>query len=234
VVAGEKCRHNREVPWSLRLSRWLFNLTMGSAFTFGLSLAVARIGLGLAATAALQRPRQLKTIACYRELRQDMSVLDAFGHTVDYVGGQSQGCYEQFMLDMNYFALGHGSIRGCAPLRVQLQSRFQQIFGWHLVANVLERLLEWQRSNDPQAQLRRFWYAVALSYRYGPQLAELICAYHEWNACGPLTYLPGSGRGYGTPEERELARLGVALGRRLRERSLPLSQVGAWIRIRLG
>lgn len=216
------------------LSRCLFNILLGGSVSAGVLLAGVRIWLGYAATAALQRPRQLKTIACYRQLRSSMSVLDAFGHTVDYVSEQSKGSHEQFMLDMNYFALGHGSTQGCVPLRVQLQARFQHLLGWHLGANMLERMLEWQRSDDPQAQLRRFWYAVALSYRYGPQVAELICAYHEWNPPNRLLHLPGSGRGYGNAVERDLARTGVLLGRRLKERSLPLGQVGAWIRIHLG
>ncbi len=88
--------------------------------------------------------------------------------------------------------------------------------------------------DDKSNQAQHFWYSVAITYKWGAGLAEVIARYHEWNPPAFLRWLPGAGGPDGSEGDLMLSRQGMQLGRMLRDGSIRPEGVGAWMREQLG
>lgn len=175
--------------------------------------------------------------ALYRQLKPTHTDLETFAQIAEFVAGEAVGDYDHFMLDMSHLILGaHFNLTAiiAGPLYRLIQYLFRRRRG-QAVAPALYRFgSDGFAADDGSNQVQHFWYSVAIAYAWGARLAEWQAVYHEWNGPGLLRYLPGTGHGHGTAADLHLSRQGIALGRKLALRTIPLEMVGDWLRRELG
>jgi hypothetical protein len=159
--------------------------------------------------------------------------LEAFALTADFAAALSAGNVDEFVKALSYLTLdAHDNWTAIAAgpwtrVRNGIHNRLPFISnGEALLRYGSQGFAYDDKSNQPQ----HFWYAVAITYKYGPRVAEAIARWHEWNPPGLLRWLPGTGQGCGDGRDLSLSRKGIALGLMLRRGSIRPEGAGEWMR----
>lgn len=198
---------------------------------------------GLAA-ALMTRPAALLTSAERRELADRYSDqvtprntdLEAFARAAEFAAALAAGSVDEFVVTLSYLTLDardNWTAIAAGPW-TRLRNRIHNALPF--IPNG-EALLRYgsqgfafdDKSNQPQ----HFWYSVAITYKYGPRVAEAVARYHEWNPSAFLRWLPGTGQGRGADGDLRLSRQGITLGLMLRDGSIRPEGVGEWMRSEL-
>jgi hypothetical protein len=176
-------------------------------------------------------------VTYYESIIHNCTDLEALARCAEFAAEQAQGDVEDFIRQMGYLIFGQvtprtGIIAG--PLDRVFASMWRR-FGWAPRKTAVNRFGSTGFAYDDRSnQVQHFWYAVAVAYRWGAGIADVIARMIEWNLPRWLRWLPFTGRGAGTPEDLQLSRQGIQLGRMIAGRRIALDEIGDWARRELG
>jgi hypothetical protein len=164
------------------------------------------------------------------------SDLEAFARTADFAAALSAGSVDEFVRTVSYLTLDatdNWTAIAAGPW-TRIRNRIHRALpfipnGEALLRYGSQGFAYDDKSNQPQ----HFWYSVAITYKYGPQVAEAVARWHEWNPPAHLRWLPGTGNGCGDGRDLALSRKGIALGLMLRRGAVRPEGVGEWMRTAL-
>ncbi len=199
------------------------------------SLEDAGVRRALAAMSGELSRAERQTLAdvYYRQIIADQTDLEAFARLAELASDLSGAKADEFMLDMSRLTLDATSnwqalLAGpWGRAKLQIHARLPWFPGYPAMGRF--GCQGFARA-DGGNQVQHFWYAAAVSYRYGAELAELQARYHEWNAPGLLNLLPGTGHGAGSDLDLVLSSQGIALGRALATGRMDVTEVADWMR----
>jgi hypothetical protein len=163
--------------------------------------------------------------------------LEAFARCAEFAAYLADGDMEEFVMTLSYLTLDatdNWTAIAAGPL-TRVRQRIHNVIPFFPTSEALLRYGSQgfavdDKSNQPQ----HFWYSVAIAYKWGDGVAELIARYHEWNPPVLLHWPPGTGNGRGSEGDFRLSRQGMALGKMLRHGTIPPESVGDWMREHLG
>jgi hypothetical protein len=193
------------------------------------------------AQSLMTRPAALLTSAERRTLADRYSDqvvprhtdLEAFARTAEFAAALSAGNVDEFVKALSYLTLdardNWTAIVAGPWTRVRNRIHNALPFipnGKALLRYGSQGFAYDDKSNQPQ----HFWYSVAITFQYGPRLAEAIARWHEWNPPALLRWLPGTGEGRGDSRDFALSQRGIALGLMLRSGAIRPEDVGKWMR----
>lgn len=209
-------------------------------FIMGISaLIVLFTALLMRVMLSVQRERPLweAVLARYTDLHAQHTDLETFAQLADFIAEQVNGDYDRFMLAFNRLIFGAPTNE--LTIFVGAFDRFKHYMyirrEWFSLTKVTGRFGSTGfAADDNSNQVQHFWFAVTMTYDWSAALADFIGWYHEWNAPGILHHLPGTGHGLGTEADYMLSKQGIALGQMLVARTIPLPEVGNWLRRELG
>jgi hypothetical protein len=163
--------------------------------------------------------------------------LEAFARSADFAAYLAGGDVDEFVMMLSYLTLDatdNWTAIAAGPL-TRLRQRIHNRIAWFPTGEALLRYgSQGFAVDDKSNQAQHFWYSVAITYKWGEGVAEIIARYHEWNPPALLRWLPGAGNGNGSDGDLGLSHQGMALGRRLRDGSMRPEGVGEWMREQLG
>lgn len=193
------------------------------------------------AQSLMTRPAALLTSAERRDLADRYSDqiiarhtdLEAFARTAEFASTLSAGSVDEFVRTISYLTLDardNWTAIAAGPW-TRIRNRVHNALpfipnGEALLRYGSQGFAYDDKSNQPQ----HFWYSVAITYKYGPRVAEAVAMWHEWNPPALLRWLPGTGNGRGDGRDLALSRKGIALGLMLRSESIRPEGVGEWMR----
>ncbi len=163
--------------------------------------------------------------------------LEAFARCAEFAAYLAGGDVDEFVMTLSYLTLdAHDNWTAIAAGPwTRMRNRIHNALPFIPNGKALLRYgSQGFAVDDKSNQAQHFWYSVAITYKWGAGLAELIARYHEWNAPTPLRWLPGTGHGVGSAGDFGLSRQGMVLGRILRDGSIRPEGVGEWMREQLG
>jgi hypothetical protein len=176
-------------------------------------------------------------LAYYDSIIGECTDLEVLARCAELAAERANGDVEDFIHQMGALIFGQVVPRAgilAGPMDRVFAGMWRR-FGWAPRKTAVHRFGSSGFAYDDKSnQVQHFWYAVAVAYRWGPRIADLIARVIEWNPPKPLRWLPFSGRGTGTPEDLYLSRQGIELGRMIAERRIALGEVGQWVRRELG
>jgi hypothetical protein len=161
------------------------------------------------------------------------SDLEAFARSAEFAAVMAGGDVDEFVRTLSYLTLDaadNWTAIAAGPW-TRLRNRIHNALpfipnGEALLRYGSQGFAYDDKSNQPQ----HFWYSVAITYKYGPRMAEVVARYHEWNAPLLLRWLPGTGGGRGDSRDFALSEKGIALGLLLRSGAIRPEGVGEWMR----
>lgn len=182
-------------------------------------------------------------LAYYESIIGDCTDLEALARCAEFAAERAGSDVEDFIHQMGYLIFGQ-----VVPRTGILAGPFDRVMAGMLKALSVWRRFGWAPSktavnrfgsrgfayDDRSNQVQHFWYAVAVAYRWGAGIADLIARVIEWNPPKWLRWLPFTGRGTGTLEDLHLSRQGIQLGRMIADRRIALNEIGDWVRRELG
>jgi hypothetical protein len=176
-------------------------------------------------------------LAYYESIIGNCTDLEALARCAEFAAERAGGDVEDFIHQMGFLIFGQ-----VVPRTGILAGPFDRVmagmwrrFGWAPSKTAVNRFGSRGFAYDDRSnQVQHFWYPVAVAYRWGAGIADLIARVIEWNPPKWLRWLPFTGRGTGTPEDLHLSRQGIQLGRMIAERRIALEEIGNWVRRELG
>jgi hypothetical protein len=163
--------------------------------------------------------------------------LEAFAATSDFTAVLAAGDVDEFVMTLSYLTLdatNNWTAIAAGPL-TRLRQRIHNLIPTFPGSEALLRYgSQGFAVDDKSNQAQHFWYSVAITYKWGAGVAEVVARYHEWNPPALLRWLPGTGKGSGSEGDLYLSHQGMALGRMLRDGSIRPEGVGEWMREELG
>ncbi len=124
----------------------------------------------------------------------------------------------------------------CAGPLTRLRQRIHNVFPSFPTSEALLRYgSQGFAVDDKSNQAQHFWYSVAITYKWGEGLGELIARYHEWNPPALLRWLPGTGQRPRLGRRPRPFPPGHGVGRACSARARSGPRVsGEWMREQLG